>query len=182
MNKIKRVSLFFRLLFQIMFVVLPLLLIVAWVVAPSAINLFGLDINLFPAHSYPILHPLSVTTKVLGFLISMIPAGAGLFVLYFLIKLFSLYEKGEIFSILNVTYIRNVGYTLLIGQLVNPFYDAFMSLALTWGNPPHQGLRFVTITVDGTNVGIFLTALLVILISWIMAEGYKLREEQQLTI
>ena len=103
-----------------------------------------------------------------------------LYILYSLIKLFKLYEKAEIYSINSVRYIRNIGYALIITQLVNPIYEGLMGVALTWHNP--TGHRFASISLDQTNIGIVLVALLVILISWIMAEGCKLREEQQLTI
>lgn len=91
-----------------------------------------------------------------------------------------MYEQGKIFSLNHVKYIRNIGYALLIGQIVEPFYQGIMGFILTAHNPPHH--RFATVTLDQTNIGMLLTALLVILISWIMAEGYKLHQEQQLTI
>jgi hypothetical protein len=181
MNKIKRVSLCFRMLFQIAFITLPILVILSWIKAPAPLLTMAGDIaiNMIP-HDYPILHPLSTTTHLLGFLVSMIPVTVTLFTLHYLIKLFGLYEKGEIFSLQNVNLIRNIGYTLFIGQLINPIYDVLISLTLTWNNPP--GHRLASITVDQTNIGILLVAFMVILISWIMAEAYKLREEQQLTI
>ena len=182
MNKIKRVSLCFRVLFQIVFCLLFLQVLgvgVTWVIAPHILSF--LDGNIvFSLPNYPVLHPLSITTRLLGFLLSIIPIGIGILVAYFLVKLFQLYEQGEIFSLKNVIYIRNIGYTLLIGQLFNPLYDALMSLLLTWSNPPHHHL--VQVTVNGTNVGILFTSLLVILISWIMAEGHKLLEEHELTV
>lgn len=119
-------------------------------------------------------------TRVIGYLVSLAPMVVELCIIYFLIKLFQLYEKGEIFSLQNVRYIRNIGLVLLIEQVVSPIYEAVMGLVLTWGNPP--GHRYASITLDGTNVGIVLTALLIILISWIMAEACQLHEEQELTI
>lgn len=195
MNRIKNVSLFFRLVFQIIFIALPVLLIISWVYAPDELVLLMgfIKLNAIPAaysgmHLYTaqglpekaILHSLSMNEKILGCLISAIPMIVNMFILYSLIKLFKLYEKGEIFSINHVRYIRNIGYALLSGQLIDPFYQFLMGVVLTMHNPPHH--RYATITLDQTNIGILLTALLVILISWIMAEGCKLREEQQLTI
>jgi len=55
-----------------------------------------------------------------------------------------------------------------------------MGFILTWRNPP--GHRFASITLIQTNIGVILVALMVILISWIMLEGCKIREEQQLTV
>ncbi|HLB42713.1 MAG TPA: DUF2975 domain-containing protein [Gammaproteobacteria bacterium] len=195
MNRIKKVSLFFRLVFQIIFVALPILLIISWIYAPNELVLLAgfIKLNAIPAtysgmHAYTaqgvpekaILHALTVGEKSLGCLVSAIPMMVEMFILYSLIKLFKLYEKGEIFSINHVRYIRNIGYALLTGQLIEPFYQFVMGLVLTLNNPPHH--RYAAITLDQTNIGILLTALLVILISWIMAEGCKLREEQQLTI
>lgn len=181
MNKIQRVSLFFRVLFQITFVVIPIALVIAWIKAPDPLFSFhGIDALMIPTKEYPVMHVLSLTTRLLGFMISLIPYGIELIILYFLIKLFGLYERGEIFSVSNVKYIRNIGYTLVIGQLLHPIYEGCMGVILTIGNP--AGHRFASVTVDGTNIGVLLGALMVILISWIMAEGCKLREEQQLTI
>ncbi len=195
MNKIKNVSLFFRLVFQIIFIVLPVLLIISWVYAPDELVLLVgfIKLNAIPAtysgmHTYTaqglpekaILHTLSVGEKSLGCLVSAIPMMVKMFLLYCLIKLFKLYENGDIFSINHVRYIRNIGYALLISQLIEPFYQFVMGFVLTMHNPPHH--HFAAITLDQTNVGILLTAFLVILISWIMAEGCNLREEQQLTI
>lgn len=182
MNKIKRVSLYFRVLFQIVFCLLFLQVLgvgISWVNAPHTLAFLNGNI-VFSLPNYPVLHPLSFTTKLLGFLLSMIPIGISMVVVYFLVKLFQLYEQGEIFLLKNVTYIRNIGYTLLVGQLFNPVYGALMSLLLTWSNPPHH--RLMQVSVDGTNVGILLTSILVILISWIMAEGHKLLEEHELTV
>ncbi|RDI44563.1 DUF2975 domain-containing protein [Aquicella lusitana] len=132
------------------------------------------------AYSHAILHTLSITEKGLGLLLNLAPLMIELFILFCLIRLFRLYEQGEIFSLKNVRFIRNLGYALLIGQLINPVYEGLMGVILTMNNP--HGHRFASITLDQTNIGIVLTALMVILVSWIMTEGCKLREEQQFTI
>ena len=195
MNKIKNVSLFFRIVFQIILIGLPILLIASWIYAPDELVLLAgfVKLNAIPPtysgmHLYTpqglpekaILHTLSANEKIWGFLISAIPMLVEMFVLYFLINLFKLYEHGEIFSLHHVKYIRNIGYALLIGQLIEPFYQFAMGFVLTIHNPPHH--HFAAITLGQTNIGILLAAFLMILISWIMAEGCKLREEQQLTI
>ena len=194
MNKIENVSLFFSVIFKIIFITTPILLIISWIYAPDELRLLlgFIKLNAIP-HTYSgthvfanglsakaILHPLSAGEKILGCLVSAIPMMIEMFVVYCLIKLFKLYSKGNIFSMQHVRYIRDIGYALLVGQIIEPFYQFAMGLVLTLNNPPHH--RYAAITLDQTNIGILLTALLVILISWIMAEGYKLREEQQLTI
>ncbi len=191
MSRIKRVSQIFRLLFIVVFFALPVLLALFWINAHAPLGpmpILGLGqnsgfvLNFIPwnIQKLPLMHELSIETKFFGFLISLIPEGIHLLVLYWLIKLFGLYEQGEIFSLANVKYIRNLGYTLLVGQVLNPIYDGLMSLNLMWGNPP--GHRYATFSFGSPNVTVLATAFLVILISWVMAEGYKLREEQTLTI
>lgn len=183
MNRIKKVALFFRIVFQIIFIALPVLLIISWIYAP---NELGFLIGIFRVDAIPdvyrdsILHPLTAAEKISGCLVSSIPMMIQLFVFYCLIKLFKLYEIGKIFSLYHVKYIRNIGYALLMGQLIQPFYQFVMGFVLTRNNPHHY--RYAKVTFTQNNVGILLIALLIILISWIMAEGYKLQEEQQLTV
>ena len=187
MHKIKSVSSFFRFLFQAIFIIYPILLVLFWINAPKSLSpgqhALGIEISFLPdmiinAEWYKSIHMLTATNKLLGFLISLIPLAITEFTLYFLIQLFGLYKQAEIFSLKNVNYIKKIGYTLLIGQLLDPFYQALMTVNLTW----HLHPKILAIGFSGTNIGIILMALLVILISWIMAEGVKLREEQQLTI
>lgn len=183
MDKIKRISLFFRVLFQVVFVALPIFLIIAWIKFSGTLVIIGgtINLNYIPAaYTNSILHALSGSEKLLALCLSSIPMLIQLYILYSLINLFKLYEKGEIFSINNVRYIRNIGYAVLITQIIDPIYQGAMGFVLTRYNPP--GHRFAAITLDQTNIGVVLIALMVILISWIMAEGCKLREEQQLTI
>ncbi|MDX1900383.1 MAG: DUF2975 domain-containing protein [Gammaproteobacteria bacterium] len=184
MNKIQRVSVFFRVAFQIAFVALPILLAIAWINAPKPfIAMQGLiNINFIPKmYEHSVLHVLSRAELFEGFLVSCLPALVQLYILYSLINLFKLYERGNIFSLRHVDYIRNIGYALFIGQLIiAPIHEALIGIVLTIHNPPHH--RFFQISLDQSNIGVLLTGLLVILISWIVAEGCKIHEEQQLTI
>lgn len=195
MNNIKKVSFYLRSLFQILFITLPFLTFISWLYAPEPLiffqDLFRIDaipevyrgLHMYSKNALPqpvLLPVLSLTEKSLGFLISLIPTLIDLFILYSLIKLFKCYEQEEIFSLNNIGYIRNIAYGLLLSEMVNPIYQFFIGIILTFHNPP--GHHFASISLSQTNIGMVLTAVLVILISWIMAEGLKLREEQQLTI
>lgn len=181
MHKIAKVSLFFRILFQCLFILIPLTIGLLWWFAPNAIGStqLGIMMSVVP-QSLEILHPLSASTKLLGFVIDLIFLIPAELVLYFLIKLFSLYENGKIFTMENVHYIQYVGYTLLIGELLNPIHQALLSGVLTAHNP--SGHRMMTVSISGFDIGLILSALLTILISWIMTEGCKLQEEQNYTI
>jgi len=100
--------------------------------------------------------------------------------LVFLIKLFRLYEQGIIFALQAVSCLRRLGYVLLVSQVLQMVYDLLISLTVTWHNP--IGHRMIVVSISGTNIAIVLASLLLLLISWIMAEACKLQAEQQLTI
>lgn len=181
MNKIRRVSIFFKVVFMLLFIAVPVIQIIGWMNAPIPLAMSFWLFNVIPkSYQAAVAFPLGPDIKLGGFFISLIPTIIELFVLYCLIKLFGLYARGEIFSINIVRYFRNIGYGLLLEQLLHPIYQFLLGVVLTWQNPP--GHRFAAITIDQTNFGILFVALFVILISWIMAEGCKLREEQQLTV
>lgn len=183
MNKIIKTSIFFRGLFQILLIALPLLLIVAWIQSAGTFDMVNglINFNFIPAvYSDKILHPLSMSEKILALGASALPLIVQLYILFSLIRLFKLFEQGVIFSMNNVQYIRNIGYALILTQIMKAVHQGLMGFILTWRNPP--GSRFASVTLDHTNLGVILVALMVILISWIMLEGCKIQEEQQLTI
>lgn len=181
MNKIQRVSTIFQALFQVAFFALPILLILFWLSAPYPVwQLGGFTVESIPP-GIKIMHAFNMETRLIGLGISIIPTAIQMLILYFLNKLFGLYRKGEIFSIANVNYIKNIGYLMLLDQLlVNPIYQLFITAGMTWQNPKGHGVA--SITMDQTNIAIVIAAVLIILVSWIMAEGCKLREEHALIV
>lgn len=180
--RIKKVSTVFCLLFQLLFMAIPLVHIFSWIYAPTALDVsgkFGFFVSVVPK-GIEILHSLTTSTKLYGFLVSSIPVIAIECILYFLIRLFKLYSHAEIFSLQNVKYIKKIGYALFIVQITRIICNGFLSMILTWNNP--HGHRVATLTISATDITMILTAFVITLISWIMAEGCRLREEQQLTI
>jgi len=93
----------------------------------------------------------------------LVKTGLGFAALTVLFLLFGLYRRGILFSARNVLYIRFQGYCLILNFIA----DYLMRGAL------HE------ITVDTTEL---FAGLLIIFISWIMDEGRKIQEEQELTV
>ncbi len=181
MQKIMRVSLIFRIIFQIIFIALPILTILFWAYTPASLEWRGVGFGMwFASQKVIVLHPLSMETRLFGFLINIIPIGLLMAVSYSLIQLFRLYEKQIIFTLKNVQSMKRTGLFLLFYEIARPFSEAATTALLTWHNP--HGHRIATISFSGINLTVILTAIMIILISWIMAEGCKLQEEQQLTI
>lgn len=183
MNKIQRVSSFLRVIFQVAMVAWPLMLMLYWILAPrhgSEFHGYNLPIVNFIPNGLEILHPITTTDVFWGVVIGLLPLVVIMTIFYFLTKLFKLYEQGKIFTALNVRYIKNIGITMLIGQVVNFIYEALISFALTFHNP--AGHKFSSISFGSFDMYNIITAIMVIVISWIMAEGCKLQEENQYTV
>lgn len=126
------------------------------------------------------LSQLSPMVKFCGFLVNLLPVAIAMAALSWLRKLFLAYERLVFFSSECVRYFRNMGWTLLAGQLLYPFYCALISLTLTLTNPPGQ--RMISIAFGLHQAAMLTIALAMLLISWIMDEGKKLQEEQEATI
>lgn len=183
MQNIQYVSKIFRILFQVAFIVSPFAIMLAWLYAPAPLLLLGgvVKFSAIPeTYQTSILHALSGSEKMLGCVLDLVAWTIYLALLFFLIKLFRLFETGEIFTARVVQYIRQASYMLLLSQVINPIYEMLMGLVLTLGNPP--GYRMIKIMFSNHNVSIILIALMILLVSWVMAEGCKLSDEQQLVI
>jgi Protein of unknown function (DUF2975) len=95
--------------------------------------------------------------------LGLVRLGLLVFCLLVLYKLFRLYELGILFSARNVRYIRFFGYFLIIDWLVLYQLEALA--------PP------IELSCDQ-----FFNGLLIIFVGWIMDEGRKIQEEQELTV
>lgn len=99
---------------------------------------------------------------------------------YILIKLFSLYEKGIIFSGDNVNCYRKLGYILIAAMVAGIVHNSAMSVILSLHNPPGQ--RIITVSLSSSDIAILIMGMIVVLISWIMDAGRDLLDEQKYTV
>jgi hypothetical protein len=160
------------------FVCLIIAQILGWIYATNTnTGFFSVIPTMYQGHVFS---PFTINVRIAGFLVSAVPLVFQLLVLSFLIKLFGLYANHKFFTADNVRYIRNAGYALLLQQLAIPLADFVMGFVLTSTNPP--GLHYASMQITEKNVGVIFIALIIILISWIMAEGCKLQSEQELII
>lgn len=123
---------------------------------------------------------ISPLIKFFGFLITLIPTAFNIGAFIFLAKLFSSFEKLQIFSEQSVKCLRKLGFCILLNQLVYPVYEALLSLNLTITNPPGQ--RMITVGFGTHQLNLLVIGACIILISWVMEEGRKLHEDQAGTI
>jgi hypothetical protein len=115
---------------------------------------------------------------ILGDGLALIITLLGLFTLN---GLFKNYQKGYIFSLDNTQKYKFLGWLFFLkGLVVIPFSQMFMVLAVSLSNPP--GHRYITLSFGTPNLEALFCGTLIIVISWVMSEGYKLQEDHQLTI
>jgi hypothetical protein len=119
--------------------------------------------GLWPFSKYPSVHAMPWMVLILGFA-KLALFFAGIFVLN---RLLRVYANGNFFTSANITCIKWLGYLVIGDWLVGKFIDAvaFRDVVIGFG--------------DLTKPAI---GLLIILIAWIMDEGRKIKEEQELTV
>jgi hypothetical protein len=161
---------------------LPLLTAAYWMLDGfPGLTVFQVRMIPYLGEAYiPALSQLSPPVKFSAFLVTLIPVGVAMLALDALRRLFTYYERLEIFSQNCVRCIRRFGWMLLVGQIIHPFYCGLISLVLTSGNPP--GHRMLVVSIGLLQMGILAIAAAILLISWVMEEGRKLYEEQAATI
>lgn len=115
---------------------------------------------------------------ICGSFTGLLPLLLGLIVLK---KLFQNYYGGHIFTLENADRYKKLGILFFLHALIaQPLQGLLMVLAATLSNPP--GHRFITIGFGTPNLEAIFCGVLVIVISWVMAEAQKLQDEQQLTV
>lgn len=173
LQRIQRVSHRFRLLFTTLVVILPIVTLVYW-----------LGFNQFPQEFIPLPvraeTELSLHARLLGFVFSMLPVGVVIAAMHILARLFSLYEKGIVFSTMTVKYFRQLGYVLMMWVLASLLYLPMLSHVVTSANP--LGHRMIVAQLGLSDFTILAMGAIVLLISWVMDEARKLEEEQAHTV
>lgn len=190
MNKISRVSRKFRILFQVLFFLEPIGLVLFWSLSntPLLQRLFqaangGEKSTLFLLTSFSDkltnVH-LDATTQFFACLVSVLPVAITMFGLYQLVQLFKSYESGRIFTIENVKRYKKLGYTLFASVFTSLIYEALITYVITFHNGP--GKRVIGITFGSYDMATLIVGGIILLISWVMMEGQNLAEEQVYTI
>lgn len=124
--------------------------------------------------------PLTLTTRLLATLAGLLLSGIIMYALTVLIRLFHNYENGDIFSLGNATAYQKLGYCLFYWVGGSVIYGAAMSVILSFNNPP--GERILTVSFVGMDVLTLIFGFVVLIISWVMKEGYILADENSHTI
>jgi len=123
----------------------------------------------------------SPLSKFIGFTANLVGLLPILFGIYVLKLTFQNYKKGEIFNLINAKYYQYLGWLFFLdGLLIKPLSNMLMVLAVTLTNPP--GHRYLQIEYGTPNLEVLFCGMIVLVISWVMAEASRLQQEQEFTI
>ncbi|AWN72783.1 DUF2975 domain-containing protein [Legionella anisa] len=180
MKKIKNTSHILYLLFRILCWLIPLtttLLILFefdWMCYVGAwSSLISLEQIRDPSH-------FSWMHRFVVLVIEWMPLTITILICHKLAKLFRLFEKGDLFEKENIKLIKQVSIYMILGEIVQLFYQPLMTAALTFNNP--KGERIASITLNSANLSTLITAFIILVASWIIQEAHQLKSETQLTI
>jgi hypothetical protein len=120
-------------------------------------------------------HDLSAMTRLLAFIVQLIPNGVIIYGFIKLRSLFVLYEKAIFFSKDNVACFRGIGKAFIIWVMADIIMSqALLSVVLTAQEDP----CILTAGVGSGNLKAMFVGVVVLVISWTMDEGRKIKEEQ----
>ncbi len=122
--------------------------------------------------------PLSVTRSLVGYIPSMFSAFLTMAMLWQLIVLFRLYEKGQIFEQKNAECYKKLSYLLIATPFIGAISDLLLSLALSYNGDSW----YFSIEVDDVDITMMVIGFIVRVIAVVMERAAELREESELTI
>jgi hypothetical protein len=158
LNRIRNASFLFRILVYIS-LAMQIYLLLAYLFGWPPPFHDKLRIVISPSHIYT--SPTEMPPEILA--LWLVRAGLAICCLAVLSCLFQLYEQGIFFAAKNVNYIRLFGYVLILEWVVD-----YLSMG----------------AVHDRNISLMpiFAGLLIIFVAWIMDEGRKIQEEQELTV
>ncbi|MBI2791206.1 MAG: DUF2975 domain-containing protein [Gammaproteobacteria bacterium] len=175
-QRIKVMSHRFRILFQVLFYLTPLIVCLNWSNVSLWLQCAHIDTQPFNTS----LFTLPLSSRIGAIFVSMISASFWMMALYYLIQLFKLYEQNKIFTDKNVFYFRKIGIALFSEVVARFLSEPLLALAVTFHNPPGQ--RMIAISFGVPDFYALVFSGIVILIAWVMHEGKQLKEETELTV
>lgn len=124
--------------------------------------------------------PVPLPTKMLGFVIMMLPGAVNIYGLAVVSRLFRLYRQGSIFQPSVIHCYRKLGLAILLSVPADILCKPLLCIALTYANGPGQ--RTLMIGLSSDDIQGVIVGGAVLAIAWVMDQARKLEEEQALTI
>jgi len=169
--------------------------IVSRIVKYAILGFFVISIGVFLQLSLPTWHLETMKMYPIWFGFVNLPQVV-LWVWYWkLARLFDFYERGLIFATATIRCIKKLGILCVVNWLLYTAYDVwerFVPSSHVQGGtiklpkPPVVEhvfkMGFFNFSVAGISFGLLLAGAVIAIIAWIMDEGRKIQEEQELTV
>lgn len=172
---IKRAGRRLGIVFKVVFILIPAINAMVWLFINVIPN--QMQNGILPNYAQL---PLPAQARLMGFIVSMLPAAIAMYGTWTMVRLFRLYEMEQIFRKANVRCYRDISRALIIWCVARFISEPLMSIALTLHYPPGQ--RLLVLGLNSVDITALLVGLVLAVIAWVMDEGRKLQEEQDLTI
>lgn len=182
MTKIQRTSRLVRATLQAVIVLLPLSVCYYWLSVNTPYDVLSLSgiIELDMDVAALTQSPLTLETRLLALLASLGLSAILIYVLVLLVRLFKNYEQQEIFNFENTVLYTKLARSIFYWVVGNFIYTGVLSVILSFNNPP--GERVLQLSFTGVDVMTLFLGVVVVVISWVMKEGYDISEEHSQTI
>ena len=118
---------------------------------------------------------LTTGSRIIGFLLCLVPVGLTIALLVEGLRLFRDYARGIIFTTGACERLRRMAIKILLLALVNPLTRTLLILDLTFGNAP--GHRMLTLGFTSDDYMLALFGGLLLAISWVMVEAARAVQE-----
>lgn len=182
MQNVQKLSRFIRIIFQICMVIIPLFTCFFWLVrgtpydflSASGMVSFSSDVSLYTTL------PLTYGTKMVLCMIDLCTDCIYLYALMVLIHLFRNYERCDIFSLNNVILYRKLSYSVFYWIVGSFIQNTLFSVIVSFHNP--AGQRVIDFGIDDSQVTALVFGVVILIISYVMKEGYLLADENKNTI
>ena len=164
-NTIKRASSGMSILCYFAIVVMPLFFVWIW------IDFERIALNLDENNALVMPESLSLLSRIMGFTLSVIPVVLLIVGLFSLIKFLDNLQEYDYFNHQNSMYLGRFASMLLWSTLVRPLTDAFVTIAVTFNNPPGQ--RSVSFNLGTDEITGMFFGTLILILSRLIAESRK---------
>ena len=186
MNRIQKVSSYLLVFLNMGIILLPLGLFLIWCFIDtlslhhSQDLLYGMQYEWIPKQDLSSTVKFTFLAKTLGLsgdLIEYTP----LFISFFILKnIFNNYKNNLIFTSANAAQYKKLGYLFFWNALLaQPLGNMLLVLMRTINSPSGET---ISLSIGDNTFGGIFCGLCVLVISWVMAEGCRLQEEQKLIV
>ncbi|MCP4747654.1 MAG: DUF2975 domain-containing protein [Desulfobacteraceae bacterium] len=177
LSKIKQLSKIFNFLISFLLVMTPIYYFFYWVF----INYLPSRLISVNTPSMPLVADvLSIKLQIIGFMASLFPVSALMYLLLNVRRLFAFYEKGIFFSSGQSGILKKNAIALVLWVVLQIVYESAKSVIFSVNNP--VGHRICQVDVHPAQITALLAGGVIFIIAWVMDQARIIKEENELTV